>query len=506
MKLIILFGMCVLLAFELQAQDYTRISELHFNLSNSPIELEKGQRQLFIDDYLIERIDGLRRVVNQPKKHPENPLIRPDMPWESRAQAFGAALFDDERGIFRFWYLIRPKDRGSNPLIVNNRERAPNTCLLAYAESNDGIQWNKPNLGQFPYDGDRNNNLIDLGLWNCEGISVLYDKHEIDLNRRWKAVYWDHGSGGGAIIDGCQQWNLGGLDDGFCVAFSPDGINWTPYEGNPVLFRYCDCNQNVVYDEKIGKYVAFSRFGFGRRLGRSESVDFIHWTIPQLVLDCDKADGRGTQIYSAGIDIYEGLYIAPFQIYREYIDGKIDVQLAVSRDGIHWTRVGERATWLPLGDDDSWEGGWVGTCERFIIHNDEIYIYYLGRDKPHQGPKFGRPVRKYPISTGLAILRRDGFVSLDAEEKEGYILTKPFILFGSELLLNVDATNGEINVDVTDVDGNLIKGFNHSQPITGNRLSAIVKWKNASLSDIAGQLIRLRINMRSAKLYSFWFK
>ena len=57
----------------------------------------------------------------------------------------------------------------------------------------------------------------------------------------------------------CQE----GENDGFCVAFSPDGVNWTPYEGNPVIARYCDTNQNVLYDEKLGKYVAFSRFGSG---------------------------------------------------------------------------------------------------------------------------------------------------------------------------------------------------------------------------------------------------
>jgi hypothetical protein len=91
----------------------------------------------------------------------------------------------------------------------------------------------------------------------------------------------------------------------------------------------------------LGKYVIFSRLGFGRKLARSESRDFMTWTEPQLVLECDEADGPDTQIYGPGVDIYEGLYLAMVWIYRQGGDGKIDTQLACSRDGIHWTCVGD---------------------------------------------------------------------------------------------------------------------------------------------------------------------
>jgi len=464
-----------------------------------------GQRQLFMDDHMIERIDGLRRVVNQPEKHHQNPVVYPDKHWEDRCQVYGTALFDDERGIFRLWYLTTPGERDMKPLKLNDHERAPHTTLCAYAESKDGIHWHKPNLGQFPYDGDRKNNLVDIGRWNCEGISVLYDTHDTDANRRWKAVYWDHGSGGFTMRDG-RPYCEAGPHDGVCVAFSPDGIRWSPYEHNPVIPRYCDTNQNVVYDERLGKYVAFSRFGFGRRLARSESDDFMNWTEPQLVLECDEADGPGTQIYGAGVDIYEGVYIAMMWMYREGTDGNIDTQLAASRDGIHWTRVGERATWLQLGDDDSWEGGMIRSCERIIVRGDELYIYYCGVHGPHTGPKFSRVERIHRTAIGLVTLRRDGFVSLNAGEEEGCVVTKPFLLFEGALHLNVDATGGEVKVEVTDENGKSLSGFNRSQPITGDNLSVGVKWKGVRLADIAGQSIRLRFHARNARLYSYWFE
>ena len=457
-------------------------------------------RHIFLDNYLVESIQGMRRVVNQPEKHPKNPVVRPDKPWESRCQVYGTALFDDERDIFRLWYLTTAPDRGLRPLSINDHERAPHTTLCAYAESEDGLNWRKPSLGQFPYDGDKDNNLINIGRWNCEGISVLHDIHEDDENRRWKAVYWDHGSGGWTLRNG-NPFCEAGPSDGFCVAFSPDGIHWTPSDNNPVIPKYCDTNQNVVYDERLRKYVAFSRFGFGRRLARSESEDFVHWTEPQMVLECDKADGPGTQIYGAGVDIYEGIYLAMIWIYREGTDGKIDTQLAASRDGIQWVRVVDRGVWLPLGDEDSWEGGMIRSCERVILHNDRLYIYYCGVHGPHGGPNFPHVVRSHPTAIGLATLRRDGFVSLDADDEEGYVLTKPFMLPGGNLYLNVDAAHGQVRAEIISEDE-----LRSSLPIAGDHATVEVRWAVGDLADVIGQMVRLRVYARNAKLYSYWFE
>lgn len=465
-----------------------------------------GRRHLFLDDVEIEHIGGLRHVLNQPRKHQENPIVSPDKPWEDRCQVYGTVLFDDEREIFRLWYLTTPPFFTLKSIKLNDHERAPHTTLCAYAESEDGVHWHKPDLGQFPYDGDRNNNLLRLGRWNCEGTSVLHDLHDPDPYRRWKAVYWDHGSGGWTLRDGrpyCQS----GPHDGFCVAFSPDGIHWTGYEGNPVISSYCDTNQNVVYDEELGKYVAFSRFGFGRKLARSESEDFINWTEPQLVLECDEADGQGTQIYGAGVDIYEGLYIAMIWIYREGTDGKIDTQLAVSRDGVHWTRVGDRATWLPLGDNDSWEGGMARSCERIILRGNELYIYYCGVHGPHTGPKFQSVTRKHSTAIGLLIQRRDGFVSLDAGDETGWMLTKPFRLptaVGCDLHVNVDASRGELRATLCDVDGEPLTGFETSMPVTGDQHDARVVWTDSS-AEHNGKVVRMRFTLHNAKFYSYWF-
>ncbi len=472
----------------------------------TPFRVEPHVRQLFLDDAGIAEMHNLKRVVHQPTRHPDNPLITADTPWERGCQVYGTAFFDQDLNKFRLWYLTGPRDRGIKPLVMDGYERPPHSTLVAYAESMDGVHWIKPTLGLFPYDGDRRNNLLGVGIWNAEGISVLHDIRDPDPNRRYKALYWEHGSEGWKVVDGDKPFAIDGPRDGIYVAFSPDGIHWTRSKHNPVLGVYSDTNQVVLYDPQIEKYVAFGRFGFGRRVARSESSDFEQWSKPELVLECDEQDGPQTQIYGTGIDLYEGLYLGMIWIYREGGDGKIDTQLAVSRDGKQWTRVGDRATWLTLGPDDSWEGGMVRSTERIIRRGDELYIYYCGVHGPHGGPKFKNVVRKHRVAIGLLKQRRDGFVSLSAGDEPGELLTQPFRLPQGDLHINADATDGEVRVVLCDEQGRPLGEPSRSKPLTGDLLDGAVIWEKPIPDSARRKPVRLRFDLERADLYSYWWR
>ena len=197
----------------------------------------------------------------------------------------------------------------------------------------------------------------------------------------------------------------------------------------------------------------------------------IHWSEPELVLECDEADGPAAQIYGAGVDLYEGLYLAMIWVYHEGTDGTIDTQLAVSRDGLSWTRVGDRAVWLALGDEDSWEGGMARSTERIINRGEELYIYYCGVHGPHGGPVVGTDiVRKHRTAIGLLTQRRDGFVSLDAGDEPGHVLTKAFPWPGGDLHLNVDAADGVVRAALHGESGRAIPGLDACEPIRGDHL------------------------------------
>ena len=101
---------------------------------------------------------------------------------------------------------------------------------------------------------------------------------------------------------------------------------------------------------------------------------------------------------------------------------------------------------------------------------------------------------------GLLTQRRDGFVSLDAGATPGHVLTVPFKLPPGRLWLNVDAGQGQVEVEVQDVEGRCRA---RSELVNGDRLQAVVSFQQ-SLPP-AGTQVRLMITARQAKLFSYWF-
>ncbi len=459
-------------------------------------------RYLFLDLHHVTRIERLYRRMHQPERHPDNPVLRGENPWESVASLYGTVLYDPENSLFKMWYLTGPYVDGM--VEIRQRNALGNITLLGYATSTDGVHWEKPILNQVDFEGSTANNLIDVGRTNCEGMAVIYDEHETDPARRYKGFYWEHGGIDTFVQhEGRTIWGRGD-GDGMWMSFSPDGVHWTNCETNPVIPLDSDTTQSLVWDSKIQKYVVFGRFGSGgRKTARAESPDAVHFSEPKRVFECDEVDEEGTQIYGMPINIYEGIYLGMIWVYRESVDGTIDTSLAMSRDGVHWQRVLDRQTFLSLGQTGSWEDGMVRISQNFVTHDDQIYFYYGGVNGPHTGRKFKQVERKHTSMLGLATLRRDGFVSLDADETEGYMLTKPLGVNGGELHLNVNASQGYVIVSVTDDTGTPLENYT-SQRIVGNQLDAEVKF-NHSLEALKGKEVRLRFQIRNASLYSYWF-
>ena len=108
----------------------------------------------------------------------------------------------------------------------------------------------------------------------------------------------------------------------------------------------------------------------------------------------------------------------------------------------------------------------------------------------------------------LATLRLDGFVSLDAGEIDGSVLTKRLKLGGERLFFNIDAEEGgSVKVAILDDSGKSLPGYSGDQAVdlTGDHVRRQVLWKNTgTIRKLAGQTVRLKIQLRNARLYSFW--
>ena len=435
------------------------------------------ERQLFIDDYAVKESHNLRQVLNQPTKYAGNPLIRPHKPWEGPAvNLYGTVVHDPEQDTFRMWY----QGYGGTPYTA------------CYATSRDGIYWQKPNLELVEFGGSTENNMF---LDDACILNVIQDDQEQDPERLYKALFW-------------EQHN-----PSVSVAFSPDGVQWRKYEGNPVLQGTSDTHTLLGWDEACGKYVAYIRPGVRdgthiRVIGRSVSDDFVHWTEPQVVLQPDEHDPPAFEFYGMPVFKYQGLYLGLPWAYYAYPEEPLirmaalmDVQLAVSRDGVHWQRAGDRQPFIPRGPAGSIDQGMIYTAKEPVIVGDELWFYYGGYDGDHG--------TRRNANICLAKLRLDGFISMDAGDQEGTLVTKPFYCAGKDLLINADARGGCIAVAVLDQAGNQASDWAGYKKIDcalfdGDAVRHKVTWRdNVSLEALRGQPIRLKFYLQQAKLYSF---
>jgi hypothetical protein len=174
---------------------------------------------------------------------------------------------------------------------------------------------------------------------------------------------------------------------------------------------------------------------------------------------------------------------------------------------VSWQRLGERAPFIgpsPLG------GGAYDTMQILgpsfpVVRGDQLWFYYSGIRHRWQPPK-ASPER---AAICLATLRRDGFVSLDADAVGGSVTTVPFHWHGEQLFLNADAADGEISCELLDAAGQPLAGFerHNAIPLTADGVCQVVRWGSEERlpAETAGP-IQLRIWLRNARLYSFWLE
>jgi hypothetical protein len=480
------------------------------------------KRQLFVDSYLIDKMEGVRRTLHQPTKLTRNPIVIADRPWEMAVRMNGvpSVVHGRESGLFKMWYFaysIAPDEHGVYPWTYRE------TYYPAYAVSKDGLVWEKPSLGLMEFKGSKQNNLIPWASQMRNGsTNVLYDLHDSDPARRYKSAFDSYLPK--------DTWREGGL----YVSFSPDGLHWHDYSGNPVLTRkqIDDAQPLLGWDERSRKYVGFFRPPFTvRTIGRSESSDFIHWTDPakQVVLRPDSQDPKGTEFYYISVLAYEDMYIGLLWIYHNdppwpwpkgtvITDAQLsgdqqlmDTQLAVSRDGVKWERVADRKVFLPLGPVGAWDDSMLFPTTPLVV-GDEIWIYYGGSNMKHTYESLAKVGKKtggrlWTESVGLAKLRLDGFISVDAGEKEGTLVTNPVSFSGDKLWLNLNASRGSILVEILDDKLHPIPGFTRADALLlrTNSLRQQVTWRSrSSLLSLSGRPIRLKFHLQNAELYSFW--
>lgn len=450
-----------------------------------------SRREIFADHYLISELNGASLVMHPPRD--EGAVLYFDQPWETKAPAYITMIRDGE--LYRTYYRGGHKGKDG--------KNQDNTC---YAESKDGIQWTKPNLGLFEINGSKANNVILDEAPLTHNFSPFIDKNPAAKpDEKFKA--------------------FGGTDRTGLVPFaSADGIHWKKMSEKPVINDGLLDSQNVSFwSESEQMYVCYFRSWTGgddrgyRSVSRVTSRDFINWSKPvemtygntpyeHIYTQQTSPYFRAPHIYVAigsrfvphrqiaSLDQLEKLKVDPSQH-----KGLSEPFLMTSRGGNVYDRTFMEAFIRPAVGLNHWSARTNYPSLNIVPTGKSEMSLYVNQD-------YAQPtghLRRYSM-------RLDGFSSLSAPYKGGAMKTKPFIFSGKELEVNyATSAVGEIRMALQDENGKDIPGYSmlDFQELVGNETARTVAWSGGSdLAKLAGKKVCLHVYLKDADLYSIRFK
>jgi len=491
------------------------------------------RREVFWDDHIV---DDARTTAEKRLHHPirKERVMECDQLWEGDACYFPRILKDGE--LYRMYYFAGcfgalretpPPDSVGEPMRV------------CYAESRDGLHWEKPNLGLCEYNGSTDNNILLDAMtddWHNPkshggSLFVMKDPNpSCPAEELYKAVY-------GVSLNGRNALKY--------VA-SPDGIHFRHIR-TLLEIPFCfDSLNSIHFNAELGKYLCYFRGWHTsdvndrrelrpgnkdntRDIRRMESEDFIHWSDP-VPLDYGE-DAPDFQLYTNAIEPY---YRAPHLLVgfpSRYYDRGIwtdsyeqlcgkelrkkrmeiqprfgyavtDTLFMSSRDTLHFHRPSE--AFIRPEQENNWS--WV-YGENFVSAG----LFEVPSEIPGGFPELSMllTARRFTDDPRGVFLYRyairpDGFISRCAGYEPKELTTKPFRFDGNTLTLNFETSAlGYVRIEILDKNGRPVEGYRCCE-LFGNTIDRKVSF-DLPLEKIQEMPIRLKFTLCDADIYSFRF-
>jgi hypothetical protein len=483
-----------------------------------------ARKQLLFDDFWFASRQDITLSMHPPRVGEE--VLHIYRPCEEETPgnydlSYPCVIVDEGR--YRMWYRA---DEQARP-----ETGRPETFWSCYAESADGVHWDKPDLGIISRDGSRHNNIVlplEGEQLQVSNLCVARDD-DAPADERYKGIARARlPHVGSTLVPGVTY-------DAIFGYVSPDGLRWRPAEGNPLLTDSpFDSHNTLVMDNERGLYVVYTRgldrsvvgpymrwdrnpwglpFGGRRMVRRSESPDFRTWSPLQPALRADADDPLNFHIYTNAAVKYpyaaRSYFMFPMILYGDDSDRKArpdqvsagisDVQFASSRDGVQWDRR-FRQPFISAGLDPRDWGDRNPVAGVGVVQTGptEMSVYYQ------------RWTYRRETALWRGVLRLDGLVSVDGPYAGGgEFTTHPIVFEGRHLELNyTTSAGGSVFVELQDRSGVPLPGYgmDEAQELFGDTVAGRVRWNSGEdLGELAGQVVRLRIRMRDAQLYAFQF-
>ncbi len=472
-------------------------------LKNIPaiIPIDKG-RQLFIDDFLIEQTN-LKRFYHQAKKHPRNPVFSPTSPHElSTRHQNTAAAYLGHGGVF-----YDSKDKEYKMFYTAGWRGG-----LALATSRDLLHWERPELGL-----SGGNLVLPPGPLRAGGDnSIWFDALTSDSTQRYKAIIE-------RLVDGAWADNFKerNLSPTHTLHVSPDGKIWSQGVTTGRAADYSSIFYNPY--RNVWVYSIKQNTPRGRARYYAESSHFlkgagwenmVFWTNADKLDAPDQQVGDSAQLYSLNAIAYESILLGEFYIHlgpKNSIaeEGKYpkitELKLGFSRDGFHWSRPERKPFIKATRNEGDWDRAYLhGTTGVCLVVGDELWFPYCGFSGIAPDGSRGMYTG---ASIGMAILRRDGFASMESGPGKGVLTTRPVTFNGQYLFVNVDCPSGELKVEILDEKNKVIGPFSYKncESVSVDKTLHAIRWKGADdLAALIGKPVRFRFTLNNGKLYSFW--
>ena len=506
----------------LSAAPNSSVGDKDFYFPSTGVTVQKQAVLLAIDDYLLPLRENVGTYLSTPKYRKE-PVVSPERdnplaPDQVAAHFYGGVVYSN--GKYQMWYypvgLKEPGDAYHADL--KNLTQGP----VCYAESNDGIAWTKPDLGQVEVRGSKHNNAIALPDEVIEGVHVFKDDSDADPQRRYKMVY--------------NPWN--GKTWVIRTATSADGIHWKAADHFGVdqfietasLYKF---NDLFVVN---GQRITFSDGGHpsGRQGRAILSPDFEQWlagdttafSLPEPAKPADRGSHKPYDQVHLGVgaasfgNVAVGLYGLWHNEPGEgdalkrwgwfgYAKTSCDLGLVISNDGLHFREPEKGHVYISrfdtLATPVAGKNYPTILCQSgngILNVGDETRIYF-GR---WLNAEYGKGISG---EVALAVLPRDRWGALGLNPKDGAhtpaydnhgsIWSAPIRLpaSGCRILLNADHAR-QMTVEISDEKFKLLPGYSGAKAGKSGQESGLdcaIDWSSGDLAALAGQTVRLKINL-----------
>ena len=470
-------------------------------LLNPPevIDVTKG-RQLFVDDFLIQQTD-LEPEYHKAQKYSGNPVLFPEKPWEKEGSPgacpkSGGIWYDEEQKLFKAWY------------------EASWCRYMCYAVSKDGIHWEKPDLGIvpgtniiLPYTHADTDEILpfssDLTYFRPDSTTVFLDT-DAPARERYKLFLrnpgWEYPAIIGVSADGLHFTDLsftGIVGDRSTVFYNPFRKKWV-YSVRSQFWNG-EFERSRIYCE-VDHYLDGANWDKNRE----------HYWMRVDDKDLPKPDiGEKPHLYNVDCVGYESIMLGMFQILygpdnhscaQMGMPKVTELMPMYSRDGYHFSRPCRESLIESTRQPGTWDRGYVQSVGGVtVIHGDELWIYYIAfaGDEEKKTPQESMDSGMYSNSaTGIAKLRRDGFVSMNGE---GALLTRKLTFSGkTAMYVNVQ---GSISAQILDENGQVLDSSN---VFCGDSTKAELIFPKLRICDLNEKVFRIRFTV-DGKLYAFGF-